>query len=190
MSMTQPQSRKSGPLAWLNRRWFRWPLLLIGIAIFVMLWDFQIFKNFDTVVPGKIYRSGQPGEAQLERWINEYELKTILVIKPTLREYTVELAQQYGLNLVHRPLSTREGPSEEQWQEIKELLTDEENFPLLYHCHGGSDKAGIVTAMYRIEVQDWPLGKALLEMDMHYHIPFQYPGLQRYLKDRYGALDD
>jgi len=165
--------------------------LVLGSAAFllaalaaVFLWDYVIQKNFDTVVPGRIYRSGQPGASQLEEWIDRYDLKTILVLKPTLRPYEKEIAERRGLNLHHIVVSTKQGLPEDQWQRIKGILTDEQNFPLLLHCHAGADKTGTVTALYRVEVQGWPLWKALLEMDLHYHIPFQYPALQRYLKDR------
>ena len=66
-------------------------------------------------------------------------------------------------------------------------MTEEENLPLLLHCHSGADKTGTVMALYRVEVQGWPLWKALFEMDLHGHIPLQYPALQRYLKDRFKA---
>ena len=82
-------------------------------------------------------------------------------------------------------MSSYHAPSEEQWQSIHALLTDEQNFPLLYHCQAGADKTGIITAMYRVEVQHWPLWKALVEMDLHYHIPFFRPSLQKYLRSRY-----
>lgn len=159
--------------------------ILLAALVAAFLWDFVIQKNFDTVVPGKIYRSGQPTAPQLEEWIDRYDLKTILVLKPTLRPYEKEIAEKRGLNLHHIIVSTKQGLPEDQWQRIRGILTDEQNFPLLLHCHAGADKTGTVTALYRVEVQGWPLWKALLEMDLHYHIPFQYPALQRYLKDRF-----
>ena len=52
-------------------RWrrYRWPLLallpLVAVLSF-LYWDFVVQSNFGVVVPGKPYRSGQPGETQLE----------------------------------------------------------------------------------------------------------------------------
>lgn len=164
-------------------------LLVLALVLLIggFLWNYLVEKNFDTVVPGKIYRSGQPGPAQLASWISRYGLKTILVLKPTLRPYEQEIAARHGVRLHHIVVSTREGMPEEKWQQIKAILTDERNYPLLFHCHSGADKTGLVTALYRVEVQGWPLWKALLEMDLHGHVPFQYPALQRYLKSRFRA---
>ncbi|MEW6444317.1 MAG: tyrosine-protein phosphatase [bacterium] len=165
-------------------------LALVLAAAVLFLWSYLVQKNFDTVVPGKIYRSGQPGAAQLEEWIAKYRLRTIVVLKPTLRPYEQALAQKHGLNLHHIVVSTKKGLPESQWQQIRQIVTDERNFPLLLHCHSGADKTGVVTALYRVEVQGWPLWRALAEMDLHGHIPFQYPALQRYLKDRFRPRPD
>ncbi len=54
-------------------------VVLIGLLAAGIAWDYGIQKNFGTVVPGKIYRSGQPSEAQLDKWIQEYGFKSILV---------------------------------------------------------------------------------------------------------------
>jgi protein tyrosine/serine phosphatase len=167
-----------------NQRWKLFGCLLAFLALY-FLWDFEIQRNFGTIREGKIYRSGQPGESQLERWIKKYHLKTIIVLKPTLRREEIEIAERYGVIVHHIPMSSYHGPSEEQWQRILALLADEQNFPLLYHCHRGADKTGIITAMYRVEVQHWPLWKALLEMHLHYHVPFFRPALQKYLRSRY-----
>jgi len=160
--------------------------LALGAYFF---WDFVVQRNVAAVVPGRLYRSGQPRAEQLERWIEKYKLRTILVLKPTLETFEKEIADRTGIKLYHIVLSSQQGPSEAQWQQIRGLLTGEENWPLLYHCQDGADKTGIVTAMYRIEVQGWPLWKALLEMDLHYHIPLSRPGLQRFLKERYAQRD-
>jgi protein tyrosine/serine phosphatase len=170
-----------------NQKWKLLGCLLAFLALY-FLWDYEIQSNFGTIQEGKIYRSGQPREAQLERWIRKYHLRTIIVLKPTLEDPEIEMAQRYGVKVHHIPLGSHHGPSEAQWQRILALLTDEQNFPLLYHCHKGADKTGIITAMYRVEVQHWALWKALLEMDLHYHVPFSRPGLQKYLRSRYEKL--
>ncbi len=159
--------------------------LVVCVAMYVV-WDFVVQKNFSVVVDNRLYRSGQPRPGQLERWIALYGLKTIVVLRPTLEPYEKEIAERTGVALHHIVLSSRKGPSDDQWHDILTLFEDERNWPILYHCRDGADKTGIVTAMYRIEVQGWPLWKALLEMNLHYHIPFSRPQLQRFLKERYG----
>ncbi len=163
----------------------RWAALLLGVLVAAFLWDFSVQKNFDVVVPGKIYRSGQPREKQLEKWIKKYHLKTIISLRHSLPAYEKKLAERYNINVHQITLSSRSEPPEEIPNKILNLLTDEQNLPLLYHCQSGADRAGLVTALYRVEVQNWPLWKAFLEMDMNYHLPFYRPVPQRYIRSHY-----
>ena len=169
-----------------RNRWLLWLfVLLIGLPAGAVVWDYGVQKNFDTVVPGKIYRSGQPGKAQLEGWVKEYGLKSILTLRHGIPSYEKELADRYGLKLYQIPFSAKTGLQENRWQAIRAILTDANNLPILIHCRGGGDRSGIVTALYRIEVQGWPLEKALHEMSRHYHISLRYPALQKQLRERF-----
>jgi len=159
-------------------------LVLIGLLAARITWDYGFQKNFGTVVPGKIYRSGQPTKDQLEAWIQEYGLKSILSLRFGVPPYEKELAERYGLKLYHIPFSATKGLRKGQWEAIRALLTDESKLPILVHCQGGGDRSGIVTALYRIEVQGWSLEKALREMNRHYHVSLRYPALQEQLRER------
>jgi protein tyrosine/serine phosphatase len=167
-------------------RWLRWaPLVLVGMLAAALVWDYGVQKNFDTVVPGKVYRSGQPTEGQLGEWIREYGLRGILSLRFGVPAYEAELAERYGVKLYHVPFSATTGLKKGQWEKIKTILTDESNLPLLIHCYGGGDRSGIVTAFYRVEIQDWPVEKAIREMIFHYHIPLRYPALERQLREHF-----
>jgi len=161
-------------------------LPLLALAAFVVV-DFELQSNFDVVVPGALYRSGQPREGQLEDWIRAYGIRTIVDLRHAVPEYERDVARRHGVRLFHLPFSARTGLSEERWQEIREILTREENRPLLVHCQSGADRTGIVTARYRVEVEGRPLDEALREMIRHYHIPLQYPVLEEQLRELYGG---
>lgn len=167
-------------------RWLLWIwVVLIGLLAAGIGSDFGIQKNFGTVVPGKIYRSGQPSEAQLDKWIQEYGFKSILSTRFGVPPYEKELAERYGIKLYHVPFSAMKGLGDAQWEAIRPILTDESNLPILVHCHGGGDRSGIVTVLYRVEVQGWPLEKALHEMNRYYHISLRYPALHKQLRERF-----
>ena len=161
-------------------------LLPVAVLAAFFAWDYGVRKNFDTVVPGKIYRSGQPSQGQLGEWMQQYGFRAILTLRFGVPPYEKELAERYGVKLYHVPFSATKGLGEGQWEEIRTILTDESNLPLLVHCHGGGDRSGIVTALYRIEIQGWPLDKALKEMNLHYHVPLRYPALQKQLREYFG----
>jgi protein tyrosine/serine phosphatase len=167
-------------------RWLFWTFgVLLALPAAGIGWDFAIQKNFGTVVPGKIYRSGQPSEAQLEDWIQEYGFRSILSMRFGIPSHEKELAERHGIKMYHVPFSATKGLEEGQWGEIRSILTDEDSHPVLVHCHGGGDRSGIVTALYRIEVQGWPLDRALREMNRHYHVSLRYPVLQEQLRERF-----
>lgn len=44
------------------------------------------------------------------------------------------------------------------------ILTDPENYPIYLHCKHGSDRTGVVIAMYRMVVQGWSREEAIKEM--------------------------
>lgn len=56
--------------------------------------------------------------------------------------------------------------------------------PVLVHCWHGSDRTGVVVAMYRMVVQRWPRGKAIAELNdpAYGHHAGAYPNIQRYLE--------
>ena len=168
-----------------RNRWLLLTLLvLIGLLAARITWDYGFRKNFGTVVPGRIYRSGQPTKDQLEAWIQEYGFKSILSLKFGVPPYEKELAERNGIKVYHIPFSATKGLRTGQWEAIRALLTDESKLPILVHCQGGGDRSGIVTALYRTEVQGWPLEKALREMNRHYHVSLRYPVLQEQLRKR------
>ncbi len=164
--------------------------LVFALVLAAFLKDFVYEKNFSAVVPGKLYRSGQPRESQLVQWIEKYRLKSIINLRNSLNTHEEELAHTHGVKLYNIPFSARTGLSDTRWQKLREIMSDEENLPLLVHCRSGADRTGLVVAMYRIEVQGWPMEKALREMCFNYHIPYQYPILQEEIRTRCGARND
>jgi len=162
-----------------------WLLLPLGLVLGFFLWDFSIQKNFEEVVPGKLYRSGQPSEGQLEDWIREYGLRSIVSLRHSIPGYERDIADRHGLRLYSITFSAKTGIADSQWEELRGILTDEGNQPVLVHCQSGVDRTGMVVALYRIEVQGWPLDRALREMILNYHLPFQYPTLQDDLRRRF-----
>lgn len=48
--------------------------------------------------------------------------------------------------------------------EVMRILRNPENGPFLIHCQHGSDRTGLMSAMYRILEQDWSVDEALAEL--------------------------
>ena len=105
--------------------------------------------NFKTVVPGKIYRSAQPSQKNLQEWIERYDIKTIInlrVKKPHEIEQAQEVADELGVTLLPVYLSGNRLITTSEFERITQALESAE-MPVLLHCRSGIDRAGTVSAL-------------------------------------------
>ncbi len=55
-------------------------------------------------------------------------------------------------------------PEEADIVRFLKIATDPNKTPVLVHCQHGADRAGLMCAVYRIAVQNWPKERAIQEM--------------------------
>jgi protein tyrosine/serine phosphatase len=66
--------------------------------------------------------------------------------------------------------------------QIKDILKILRDAPLLVHCDGGADRAGLVSALFLVEIEKKPADKAARQLSVIYgHFP--------YLLSKAGAMD-
>lgn len=118
-------------------------------------------QDFEPVVNGRIYRSSQPDMPDLESWIGEKGLKTIINLRGGrederwfIRER--ELAVKHGITLHNFRLSPHQLPGYLDLTSILEILMTAER-PLLIHCRHGVDRTGLVSALALAIEKDPPL---------------------------------
>ena len=63
------------------------------------------------------------------------------------------------------------------------LLADPANRPVFVHCKWGTDRCGMMAAVYRIVVQRWTKERALAEMERLGYEDATWPEIQRYIED-------
>ena len=126
-------------------------------------------KRFIAVVPGRIYRSGQPDPAQLDRIAREKGFKTLVNLRREDRwlhdpncVYEREFAEKHGIRFVGLALDLP--PTEEQIRQVLDLLDDDRHCPVLVHCSAGVERSGMVAAIYRVERMGWSNERALEEL--------------------------
>ncbi len=130
-------------------------------------WD-----NFGVVEPGLIYRSGQLRPAQLEKLIRRHKIKTI--IKTNIPELSIadmarerEICRRHDVR-VAALIMPGDGLGEfEQYDRALALLRDRRNLPALVTCARGTHRTGAVVAAYRVLAQNWPVSRALAEMEVY-----------------------
>lgn len=115
-----------------------------------------------------LYRSAQP-DAEGFREIRKMGIASILCLRSGQDD--LEPAKGMNLKLLHvsmRPWSF----SQEKIVEALRIMINPENRPLLVHCQHGSDRTGVVVAMYRVVVQGWSKEEATRELKQggfHFH---------------------
>jgi protein tyrosine phosphatase (PTP) superfamily phosphohydrolase (DUF442 family) len=119
-----------------------------GLNGYVVKYDDAFYRG------GQVYIEDLAAEA-----LQEYDIKTIVSITPSDAERAFCAAN--GFALIEIPFD-KSGPSVADYQNFIQAL--ETSAPPYYiHCKGGSHRAGILSAAYRIQLQDWSLEQALLE---------------------------
>ncbi len=129
-------------------------------------------------VSDDVYRSQQPDDEAL-RELEKAGFRAVL----NLREYHADDAEEAGnLKLYRVPMAAGEVSDAEMARALKIMV--EAPKPLLVHCWHGSDRTGVVVAMYRMVFQNWPREKAIDEFvngGYGYHKSF-YPNIEKYLE--------
>jgi protein tyrosine/serine phosphatase len=134
-------------------------------------------RNFRIVKPDVLYRCGQLNRPGLEKVVHDYGIRTII----TFREHDgidsqrsmweEEYCEKARIAFVRIPIRdwyASEGPppAEETVREFCRVLTDEKRYPrpILMHCYAGLHRTGALTAIYRMEFEQWSNAEAIDEM--------------------------
>jgi protein tyrosine/serine phosphatase len=152
---------------WAKRTAFIAGSLVLGIAVSLggYLGGLQLTGNFNEVVAGKLYRSGQPSASQIARYQKDYGIKTIVNLRGENTGspwYDAEVAQARLLGIAHVdfPMSAKRELTQAQAADLVAILAQAHK-PILVHCQAGSDRSGLASALYVAAVDK--LGEAAAE---------------------------
>jgi protein tyrosine/serine phosphatase len=175
-------------------------ILLVAAAVVwagVEAWKWHTIDNFGVVEPGRIFRSGQPRPAQLQKLIRENGIRTVINLREPEAPADLIFAEEEacshaGAREVRLMMPGDGRGTYEQYDEALAILTQPTNLPVLVHCARGSYRSGAVIASYRVRVQGWSEDDAVREMkayrahlDDHILLPY----LKEYWKSRAGSRD-
>ena len=127
----------------------------------------------------EVYRSKQPGDEQMRQLVS-MGMRSVL----NLREYHTDDDEAEGtpLKLFHVPVNA--GDIDDRFVVKALRVIRQADKPILIHCWHGSDRTGVIAAMYRMVFQGWTRERAIDEF-IHggygYHETF-YPNIERYLE--------
>ncbi len=117
----------------------------------------KTFKRFFQL-NDSVYRSEQPNKKEFKT-LEAYGVKTVLNLRRLKADD--KKAKHTELHLEKLSLKSAE-MTEKHIIEALRILKDAEK-PVLIHCWHGSDRTGIISAAYRIVVENWSKDKAIAE---------------------------
>lgn len=152
-------------------------LVVVAVPIALALGIQHDMRHFRTVREGLFYRSGQMNGPGLARTVHDFGIRTVITLRDAIKsgDPPPDLSEENwcrenGLNYHRfRPLPWESGnqspaPVESNVSKYLQILGDANNYPILLHCFAGIHRTGTYTAIYRMEVEHWPIEKAVQEM--------------------------
>ncbi|HET6388778.1 tyrosine-protein phosphatase [Hyphomicrobium sp.] len=128
--------------------------------------------NFHEVVAGELYRSGQPRGGDIDRYVHDYGIKSVLNLRganPDKRWYRDEMAAISRNGLAHADLALKADRAldDETVSQLFALFASLPK-PLLIHCDGGADRTGLASALYLAWVKHADEWSAELQLSILY----------------------
>lgn len=147
----------------------------------------QLTGNFNTVVAGEFYRSGQLTPTQIADYAKQYGIKTIINLRgdnPGNSWYDAEVAEARRLNISHINfgMSARRELTAAQATALIAAMKEAEK-PILIHCKAGADRSGLASALYLAAVKKLDAATAEGQLSIrfgHFSLPF----IPEYAMDR------
>jgi protein tyrosine phosphatase (PTP) superfamily phosphohydrolase (DUF442 family) len=173
-----------GKLNWLRMRQGR-NFLVVALALLVVLGIFvaHLFAghNFRVVSPGRVYRSAQLNAQDLTRTIQEHGIKSIFNLRgsadgPKGAWYATETNISQTMGVQHYDFALLAG-TELKNAEMEEILAAMEQAPkpILIHCKSGSDRTGLVGALYLYTIEGKSAAVANRELTILCgHVPYLF----------------
>ena len=125
------------------------------------------FWSFAIVEQGKLSRSGQPNAKDFA-YLKKAGYKTVINLRypHEYNEETSDLkiagAENVGFNFVELPMQDGGVPTQLQARKFLDIVKNSRE-PVHIHCRGGFGRTGLMTALYRFEMNGWPMDKAIEE---------------------------
>ena len=116
--------------------------------------------NLHRVTP-TFYRSAQIDKTMVTRL---KELGVVTVVSLRESDSDAKILQDSGITTIHVPMHTWNIEDGDVIAALRAIRKAEGSGSVLLHCQHGSDRTGLITAMYRILYQGWSRSQAIDEL--------------------------
>ena len=154
--------------------------IAIGIVLSVPIayyFGIVVPGNFRVVTKNVLYRSGQLDEKQLERYVREYKIRSILNLRGENKYdgwYQMEKFFAVRNDIAHYDyaMSSREWFPGWKVDQVLKIMKEAPK-PLLIHCQAGADRSGLIAAAWKYAVEGESPKQAAGQLSVFYgHFPF------------------
>jgi protein tyrosine/serine phosphatase len=135
------------------------------------------------IVDDDIWRSAQPSIESIAV-MKRHGLKTIINLRGSEENQLWEsrICDSLGIQYFHISMDGRDVPDTAHLNNILRIIENQQNQPVMYHCLGGKDRTGIVTAIYRLKNSDISFEEVHKEMLMYGYNEEEFPHLTEFAK--------
>ena len=164
-------------------------LAISGAACF---WYLEEQGNFHPVTHGEAYRSAQLDRDELERYIGEFGIRSVINLRgcnagETWYQEEIQACRTMRVRHFDLELSAQKAPLPREVQLLVHIF-DTAPRPVLIHCQGGADRSGLVAALWKIVVDDVPKSVARNQLSLRYgHLPVGPARVLDYFLDVWGG---
>jgi protein tyrosine/serine phosphatase len=150
----------------------------------------RVLYNNRHKISHEAWRSAQPAPHHIASAARA-GIKTVVNLRGDQSFGTMWLEErackQHGLRLVNFRLKSRAAPTREELHEIRAILEGIE-YPALFHCKSGADRAGLMSVLYRHVREGVPIEDAKSQLSLKYgHFRQADTGVLDYVFERYLA---
>lgn len=148
-----------------------------GIALGGWATWLHAYGNLHLVEPGRLYRSGQLGGAQLQLVLQEDGIRSVINLRGPEDGgawYQDEIRATRNAGAVHYDLalSAETPPGPATIAKLVDLLRTAPE-PMLVHCRDGADRTGLAAALYELLVMRRTPQQAKQQLSFYYgHFPW------------------
>lgn len=190
ISLTFPHTPDYTPRLWgyvdarrTRRRAWLAGALLAAAAVIGLFVVFALHRwggnNFHVIRQSEWYRCTQLGGEEMEVLARRYGIKTLLALRGTNADDNAwyeperQAAERAGARLVVAKLATSRPPWRSELRTLFEEL-DRLEYPVLVHCKHGSDRTGLVSAIWLHDYRGVPLAEARGQLALLPYMHFSF----------------
>ena len=171
---------------WMHRAFG--PLTVYADMLFTDHGIFRLFYLNKHRLAPRVWRAAQPAPHNIRKLARK-GVRTIVNLRGNrlCGAYWLEkkTCDELGIKLVNYQVRSRAAPSKEELRGARELF-ETLDYPVLFHCKSGADRAGLMSTLYCIWQLDMPVEEAVKQLSWRYgHIRQADTGILDYFFERY-----